>query len=40
MLLPSNDELNNEDANEEYRGSISEMNMNEKCDQIALLMSS
>ena len=41
MLLPSNDEINYEDVNEEHRGSIHEMEMNEERDRITqLLMSS
>ena len=41
MLLPSNDERNHEDTNEEHGGSVHEMEMNEERDRIAqLLMSS
>ena len=41
MLLPSNDEINYGDINEEHRGSIREMEMNEERERIAqLLMSS
>ncbi|KAL0534842.1 hypothetical protein IC582_029139 [Cucumis melo] len=38
---PSNDEINYEDVNEEHRGSVREMEINEERDRIAqLLMSS
>ncbi|KAL0545145.1 hypothetical protein IC582_020291 [Cucumis melo] len=41
MLLPSIDEINYEEVNEEHRGSVREMEMNEERDRVAqLLMSS
>ncbi|KAL4030930.1 hypothetical protein IC575_009185 [Cucumis melo] len=38
MLLPSNDEINYEDVNEEHRGSVREIEMNEERDRIAQLL--
>ncbi|KAA0048571.1 uncharacterized protein E5676_scaffold600G002150 [Cucumis melo var. makuwa] len=35
MLLPSNDEINYEDVNEEHSGLVHEMKMNEERDRIA-----